>query len=137
MNESLRTVVATLRSSDVAMFVTARDAAPPSARPMQIGEVEDDGTLWFVSTLASSMVDALHADPHVAVVCQRPDAFISVSGVAEIYQFPAKLREIWRPSFDRWLPKGPETPDAVAVRVAPVSGDHWDAAGHHAHFGPT
>lgn len=125
----------TLREFENCMLVTAQLPSGPSARPMQIGEVDDDGTVWFLSKHGSGLVHAIEHESHVAVVCQRPDLFVSLSGLAEVYQFPAKLREIWRDSFSRWLPEGPETPDAVAVRVVPMKADRWDGAGNHAHFG--
>ena len=116
------------------MLVMQHGAKPPSARPMQIGEVDDDGTVWFLATASKHMMDALDQNASVAVVCQQPDDFVSLSGVVETYQFPNKLKAIWRPSFDRWFPQGPDTPDLVALRVIPVEGDRWDGQGTHTHF---
>lgn len=133
MDDSLKDVVDTLRQFETAMLVTQHESKPPSARPMQIGEVDDDGTLWFLGKLDASWMDALESNSNVGLTCQRADAFASVSGVAEIYQFPAKLRSIWRASFDRWFPQGPDTPNAVAIRVVPVSADRWGPEGRRSH----
>lgn len=134
MTKTAQPLVEALRRFENGMLVTQHGTKPPSARPMQIGEVDDDGTVWFLSTSGTHMMDALEKDANVAVVCQRPDDFVSLSGVAETYQFPNKLKAIWRPSFDRWFPDGPETADLVALRVVPVEGDRWDASGRHFHF---
>lgn len=116
------------------MLVTQHGAKPPSARPMQVGEVDDDGTVWFLSTTSRHMMDAIEQDASVAIVGQHSDDYVSLSGVAETFQFPNKLKAIWRPSFDRWFPDGPDTADLVALRVVPTGGDRWDRDGAHTHF---
>ena len=133
---TVKPVVDALQQFENAMLVTFHGEKPPSARPMQIGEVDDDGTVWFLSRSGTSMMDAVEQDARVAVVCQRADDFVSLSGVAETYQFPNKLKEIWRPRFDRWFPDGPDTTDLVALRVVPVEVDRWDEKGSHTHFEP-
>jgi general stress protein 26 len=116
------------------MLVIQHPTKPPTARPMQIGDVDDDGTVWFLSKTGAPMMNALEQDPNVAFVCQGPHDFVSLSGIAEIFAFATKLATIWRSSFDRWFPEGPDTPDLVAFRVAPVEGDHWDDRGAHTHL---
>lgn len=116
------------------MLVTQHPDKPPSARPMQIGEVDDDGTVWFLSTSQTPMMEAIEENAGVVVVCQGRDDFVSLSGLAEVYMFPAKLKEIWRPSFYRWFPQGPDTVDLVALRVVPIEGTRWDGGGARQHF---
>lgn len=131
MSNALPELVKTLREFEDGMLVTKQPSGLPRGRPMQIAEVDEDGSVWFLVKEKTRAVEALEHDPHVAVICQRPDVFVSISGIAEVFQFPSKLRMVWKASFDRWFPEGPDSTEAVAIRVAPVQGDRWDKQGAH------
>jgi general stress protein 26 len=113
------------------MLVTQHEVEPPRGRPMHVADVEDDGTVWFISQPDASLLAALESHRAVAIIAQGADQFVNVGGVAEVFQFAAKLRAIWKPSFERWFPEGPERADAVAIRVSLVRADRWDADGTH------
>ena len=41
----------------------------------------------------------------------------------------AKLRELWNPAVEAWLPDGPDSPQAVLFKVTAESGEYWDSPG--------
>lgn len=134
MDEFLAAIISSLRDFADVMLVSEREGEPPEARPMHLAEVEDDGTVWFISRPNSYLLAALEANPAVTVIAQGGGQFVSVGGIAEVYQFPAKLKASWKPSFKRWFPDGPEKSDASAIRVSLVRAARWDMLGNYQHY---
>jgi general stress protein 26 len=54
---------------------------------------------------------------------------VSVAGAAEVVDDAAKKRELWSSGVEAWLPDGPDSPQAVLLRVRAASAEYWDAPG--------
>jgi general stress protein 26 len=112
----------------VAMLVT-HGRAGLHARPLHLVERDEDGTLWFFTSLSSAKVTEIAANPEVALTFQGEHRFVSVSGVARVKRDPETVRRLFRESFRPWFPDGASDPEAAGVGVVPHSAEFWDLAG--------
>ena len=71
-----------LKDFDSAMLVTQRAEGTLRGRPMQIAELQEDGSIYFITALDSPKVDELTQKPEVAVTMQGKMKWASVSGRA-------------------------------------------------------
>jgi general stress protein 26 len=112
----------------VAMLVTHGEGGL-HARPLHLVERDEDGTLWFFTSLSSGKIAEMNANPEVALTFQGEHRFVSVSGVARIERDPETLRRLFRESFRPWFPDGAADPEAAGVGITPHSAEFWDLAG--------
>lgn len=129
MTEKAQRLKEIVERIDEAMFVTKARNGSLRARPMAIAEIEDDGTLWFVTALDSEKIEEVGNDSVSAVVGQKDGTFLSISGLTEIIWDRDRIDAIWRPGFDRWFEKGKDDPRAAALRFVPVRAEYWDRSG--------
>lgn len=113
-----------------AMFTTRHENGHLHSRPMttQNGKIDEDDTLWFFMSKSgepaadigrSSQVNIAYADPD-------KDAYVSVSGDAEVVEDAAKKKELWSKINEAWFPGGPGDPDLALVRVRIAHATYWD-----------
>src|SRR4051812_29611151 len=79
-----------------AILVTSREGLP-RARPLAIMRVERTGVVWFATADHSPKAAELAIDPNVAVICHRSrdEAWVSITGRADLVRDPAKAKELW------------------------------------------
>ncbi|OYP37719.1 pyridoxamine 5'-phosphate oxidase family protein [Rhodopirellula sp. MGV] len=112
-----------------AMLVTRTSSGELDSRPMAIAEVDDDGTMWFVSDRNSGKIADLMLDQDVAVTMQSSGKFVSLTGKCQAVEDRQKIDEIWNEAFKVWFPAGKSDPSIVLLRVDPVRGEYWDNSG--------
>lgn len=118
-----------LHDFDNAMLVTRGEQGQLAARPMAIAQVQEQGTLWFVTDRHSGKVDDMQANHHVAVVMQSDRKFVSISGSATMVDDRQKLNDLWKESWKVWFPEGKSSDSIVLLKIEPNSGDYWDNSG--------
>lgn len=101
---------------------------PFSARPMAIQEVDDQGTVWFLSASDSHQNQQISADPHVQLLFQGSDYsdFLSLYGTAIISRDKEKIKHLWSPLAKNWFTGGEDDPRITVVKVTPSEGYYWD-----------
>jgi general stress protein 26 len=119
-----------LKGFDTAVLVTLGEVERMHGRPMSVAGREDDGTLWFMTSIESPKVSEVLSDRHALVVMQSSSRFIVVEGLAAIVRDRAKIEELWSPAQRIWF-EGKDDPDIALVRVSPVTAEYWDNAGLH------
>lgn len=99
-------------------------------RPMATQQLDENAELWFFTGDYSAKVDNVLVQPQVCVTYADPakNTYVSVSGTAELVRDPAKIRELWKPAYKTWFPKGVEDPDLALLCVEVISAQYWDAA---------
>lgn len=122
-------LLALLKHFDTAMLVTRSDEGCLRSRPMALAEVDDDGSLWFLTERDSAKLDEIAAEPTVNVALQSSNRFVSISGTAAPVEDPQKLNEIWNDSWKIWFPAGKDDPNLLLLRVDPDRGEYWDNSG--------
>jgi general stress protein 26 len=118
-----------LRKFDNAMLVThAGDGAPLHARPMQIAETSEDGSIWFIAAANSPKIDELTRDSHILAILQNEKQWVSVSGRAELHHDRARIHKVWKEQFRAWF-DGKDDPNIVLIRLNPTDAEYWDNKG--------
>ncbi|MBX3040900.1 MAG: pyridoxamine 5'-phosphate oxidase family protein [Bdellovibrionaceae bacterium] len=119
-----------IREIKVAMLTTVDSDGLFRSRPMMVQEIDVDGTLWFFSSKESDKTYSIMDRPHVNLAYSSPETsrYVSVSGVAEIVDNPARKKEFWSPMYKAWFPKGLEDPDLVLIKVRVEAAEYWDAS---------
>ncbi len=115
---------------EICMLTTHSGVSGFSSRPMALQEVAFDGDLWFFCCANSKKVQELANDPHVSVTASNPSKAIciSLSGTARTVKDEAKMRELWKPSYKIWFPKGLEDPDLTLLKVDVHEAEYWEWA---------
>jgi general stress protein 26 len=113
-----------------AMFTTRHGNGHLHSRPMttQNKKVDEDSSLWFFMSRAGGPVGDLEADPTVGVIYADPDkdAYVSVSGTAQVVDSPSKKQELWNKINEAWFPAGVNDPDLALVQVEITHAEYWD-----------
>ena len=117
-----------LEGFDTAMLVTLGEVDRMHGRPMSVAGREDDGTLWFMTSIESPKVAEIVADRHALVAMQSSNRFIVIEGLAEIVRDRAKIEELWSEAQRIWF-EGKDDPDIALVRFSPTEAEYWDNAG--------
>lgn len=98
------------------------------SRPMSCLARPDENRIYFVTKLDSKVgeiggsapVNLGFSDPH-------KNTYLSLSGTAHTSQDRAKLRELWSPHIEAWLPEGPDGEDVALITVEPEDAKLWDS----------
>ena len=117
-----------LESFDTAMLIT-RDDDANHARPMAIAEIEDNNTLWFVTSIGSPKVGELNRDDRVSVTLQSARKFVALSGTSALVHDPERIAALWKDTWKVWFPEGKSDPSIALIRVSVDDAEFWDNAG--------
>ena len=97
-------------------------------RPMHVMQVDEEGSLWFLSARDSRKNQELAIDPSVRLYfqgCMDAD-FMQLNGTAVISTDREKIREIWTPLAKTWFTEGEDDPRISVIKVTPSQGYYWD-----------
>ena len=126
--EDRRKLVELLRDMPIAMLTTLGSTGPRTV-PMARQEVEPDAELWFITARDTDHVRAVEQESHVVLTFSSRDAWVALTGQADVVDDEARLAELWNTFAEAWLPGGPEDPQAVLLRVVVEQAEFWDTPG--------
>lgn len=118
-----------VKKSPTCFFCTAVSTSGSSAtRPMSVQEVDDDGTLWFLSARDSHKNLELEREPAVRLFFQGGEhsAFLTLTGSAQITTDKARIHALWEPVLKTWFTEGEDDPRITAIAFRPQGGYYWD-----------
>ena len=119
-----------LGNFSTAMMITRNAEDLLHARPMELVEVDEAGTIWFLSSDASGKVREMERDTRVHLVFQKEHTlYVSVDGIASVSQDRGKIAELWKEPFRVWFPGGKEDASIALIGVEPQSAEYWDSKG--------
>ena len=121
-------LVELMEDMPIAMFTTFGPEGPRTI-PMARQEVEPDAEMWFITARSTQHTHAVVTEPRVALSFSSRDAWVALTGRAEVVDDTDKLAELWNTFAEAWLPGGPENPDAVLLRVDVEQAEYWDTPG--------
>ena len=137
---SERHFIELLRAFDTATLVTrARATGELHGRPMAVADVEQDGTLWFITNVDSTKVLEIRDDSRALVSLQSSLQFVSMNGHLELVADRVKVDQIWKEAYRVWF-DGQSDPELVLLRFRPLDAEYWDNGAHgvkHAFDGAT
>ncbi len=112
-----------------AMLVTLDQNHQPSARPMRIADVTDEGEVWFATDKASGKVDEIKNNSVVGITLQSGSKFLSLTGTATVFNDRSKVEQLWSEPWKIWFPKGKNDPSLTLLKIEPDEGEFWDLSG--------
>jgi general stress protein 26 len=108
-------------------LLTTDDQGTLRSRPMVARQPTFDGTLWFFTRRSSHKSIELGDNYHVNLSYAAPgrNAYVSVSGLAQVVRDPAKQRELWNEEVARWIPADPADDDLALLKVEVQQAEYW------------
>jgi general stress protein 26 len=122
-------LVELLKDFDTAMLVTHTAGEAIRARPMRLVQVQDDGSVLFVTSRHGGAATEISRSADVAVTVQGKSKFASLSGKAKLDDDRGRIAELWREPWKVWFPKGKSDPDIVLLEFDAADGEYWDNFG--------
>lgn len=118
-----------LNQFDTAMLASQDRQNGFHARPMQVAQVDSDGTLWFLTGWDTPKIREIDFNHQVLLTFQDKNHYVSLTGQATLVRSHEKVADLWREAFKVWFPQGKDDPNLALIRVTPEYGEYWDNAG--------
>lgn len=111
----------------IAILLTSSGALPLGANPMSTRKIEEDGSIWFLSSLNSDHYKNIRSNKWVQLIYSHPEKmqFLSIYGKANIRDHQNKLKELYTKEDDLWF-DGIDDTELIAIKVVPESVFYWD-----------
>ncbi len=118
-----------IKDIDFTMMTTIDTDGVLRSRPMSTQESEVTDALWFFTSDQTHKTDEIEKDNRVNLSYAKPgdNAYVSVSGTAEIVHDKAKMEELWNPILKAWFPKGLDEPHICLLKVKAEQAEYWDS----------
>jgi len=117
-----------INDARIGMLTTMTIEGTHRSRPMGLQNSEFDGDLWFFAYESSDKVADIRITPQVNVAFSvSSNAWVSLSGTAEIVHDRQKAEELWTPLLKAWFPEGLDTEGLALIRVHGETAEYWDA----------
>lgn len=127
--DAVQRVRQTVDKTQSCFLCTQAGAGPSSGtRPMSVQQVDDDGTLWFLSASDSHKNAEIAQSPKVQMFFQGSEhsQFMYLTGHATASTDKAKIKALWKPILKVWFTEGEDDPRITVLEVKPASGYYWD-----------
>ncbi len=98
------------------------------ARPMAVSGLEQDCTLYFISSIDADKVDEAESVHMGHVFGQSKTRFFSLHGRVSVSQDRGRIRQLWSKANEVWF-SGPEDPRVAVIAFCPEEAELWDASG--------
>lgn len=110
------------------LFGTAMKGKALQVRPMGVQEVDESGSLWFLSGRTSRKNQDIAADPAVQVLFCNPEKyeFMSLDGPAIVHHDRQLKEKFWNALAKTWFPGGVDDPELTVIEVRPTHGYYWN-----------
>ncbi|UZO80201.1 pyridoxamine 5'-phosphate oxidase family protein [Aquimarina sp. ERC-38] len=115
---------------DFAMMETNLGGRPSHIIPMSTKEVDQEGSIWFLSNRNSEHNAHIHSDNDIQLIYSKPGAmeYMVVYGKAFIYTDQETIARFYEQSDEAWF-DGVNDPNASAIKVVPEKANYWDTEG--------
>lgn len=128
-NEDINKVTDMIGHHRICMMTTVGADSALQSWPMTVMKVEDDGELWFFSSIGSGLVEEVGTESQVNLSFTGKNDWLSVHGFAAIITSEPKAREMWNEAAAAFYPDGPESKELVLIRVRPEGAQYWESPG--------
>jgi len=125
--ESINKLREIVENIPVAILLSNLTSLPIGANPMEVKTVDNDGGIWFLSSLSSDHYINIVMDKRVQLLFSHPEEmqFLSLYGNAFIYTNKPLLEELYTAKEDQWF-EGVNDEELIAIKVNPSSSFYWD-----------
>lgn len=119
-----------IKDIKVALMTTQGVNGKLHARPMVARKEEgENNDLWFFTRNDSRKIQEIMAHPRVMLNYADPDEqnYVAISGMADVIDDRAKIKELWSEPMRTWFPKGPDDDTLTLIRVQAEEAEYWDS----------
>ncbi len=94
----------------------------------------DFDSLSFLAKESKSVIGDLMGNRVVNVSFANPErnAYVSVTGLAQLVEDDKIVQKLWRPEMKTWFPRGLQEPDLALLRIDIKQIEAWDGGTFHA-----
>lgn len=118
-----------MKDFGTAMLVSRAGNGQIRSRPMQIAEIEDNGTVWLMTERHSAKIHEIEAEHQVNLALQSSTKFVSISGLASAVEDRARIARLWNDAWKVWFPGGKDDPNLILLQIRSETGEYWDNSG--------
>lgn len=117
-----------VKAESICLFCTELLKQPITTRPMSTQQVDDNGNIWFMSSIKSDKNTEIAKNNSVQLFYSNPSnsEYLSVLGSASISTNREKIEELWSPMAKAWFQDGKEDKDISLIKVSPLTAYYWD-----------
>ena len=117
-----------VKSESVCFFCTKLTQRPITTRPMSIQKVDEQGNIWFMSSLKSNKNSEVKENHKVQLLYSNSSnyEYLSVFGTATIHTDRELIYEMWTPFANAWFKDGKDDADISLIKITPESAYYWD-----------
>jgi general stress protein 26 len=115
-----------VKGASTVMLLSHGEAGKIVGRPMAVARVDDDTTLYLVTSVDSKKVAEIHRDPRVSASIQAGHSFVMIEGDCRVSQDRRLIDELWQDSWKPWFAGGKTDPAIAILVVTPGEGTYWD-----------
>jgi general stress protein 26 len=126
-NDPVATLNGLIKDIDFAMLTTIRPDGSLHSCPMATHEVDADAVIWFFSHINTEKVEAIRTDHRVNLAYSDGDSqrYVSVTGRCELVRDHVKAKQLWKPVYQTWFPKGIDDPNLILLKVHVQEAAYW------------
>ncbi len=127
-NDAVQKIREIAKAANICMFVTDLSNVPLMGRPMATQEVDEYGSIWFMSDKNSDKNRDLKKDDRVQLFYSHTAnyEYLSIYGTAEIVNDRSKIEELWTAMAKTWFKEGKDDPNISVIKVTPEDAYYWD-----------
>jgi general stress protein 26 len=116
-----------IKDIDFAMLTTIRTNGSLHSCPMATQQVDTYGIIWFFSHINTEKVEAIRTDHRVNLAYSDADSqrYVSITGRCELVRDHVKAKQLWKPVYATWFPKGSEDPNLILLKVHVQEAAYW------------
>ncbi|APH00261.1 pyridoxamine 5'-phosphate oxidase [Janibacter indicus] len=124
----IETVAKIMRETRIAVLTHVEDGRLVSV-PMGAQDLDDPGTIHFITEADTDKVRAIAAHPEVNIAYATDDGWVSVSGTARRNDDRELLGRLWDASAGAFLEGGPDDPNSTLITVTADTARYWTSPG--------
>lgn len=124
----IETVAKIMRETRIAVLTHVEDGRLVSV-PMGTQDLDDPGTIHFITEADTDKVRAIAAHPEVNIAYATDDGWVSVSGTARRNDDRELLGRLWDASAGAFMEGGPDDPNSTLITVTADTARYWTSPG--------
>ena len=111
-------------------MLTTWDGSDLHSRPMGSYPRREDHTIYFLTDVRQHKDDEIARYPKLALAFADTgsQAYVSVSGKAEVSNDRAAIKKLWSTPAKAWW-ESPDDPNIRVLKVTPIEAQYWDGPG--------
>lgn len=124
----IETVAKIMRETRIAVLTHVEDGRLVSV-PMGTQDLDDPGTIHFITEADTDKVRAIAAHPEVNIAYATDDGWVSVSGTARRNDDRELLGQLWDASAGAFMEGGPDDANSTLITVTADTARYWTSPG--------